>query len=219
MKGIATWNRFNHAADFLFVPRSQSRKADRVSADNLQDRERDVELLRRIGGGDQQAFAQFYDLYSSLLFSFAVKILNDPKESEDVLQEVFVQIWEKAGTFDPALGKPSSWAITLVRNRAIDRIRASQRRSRLVEEAATTAPAEVEAPTANESVHGREKAAVVRSAIAGLPAEQRSAIELAFFSGLTQIEISDSLREPLGTIKARIRRGMLKLRDKLEGCL
>lgn len=188
-----------------------------MGADDLQNRDRDAGLLRRISNGDQAAFAQFYDLYSNLLFSFAVKILNDPKEAEDVLQEVFLQIWDKAGTFDATLGKPSSWAITLVRNKAIDRIRASQRRVRLVEEAAA-APAP-EAPTANESVHSLEKAALVRSAMAALPAEQRSAIELAFFTGLTQIEISDSLREPLGTIKARIRRGMLKLRDKLEGCL
>jgi RNA polymerase sigma-70 factor (ECF subfamily) len=220
MNGVTTCNGFYHALGILFAREAFSQQTETVSEENLQNRTRDVDLLRRIGDGDRSAFSEFYDLYSNLLFSIAVKVLNDQKEAEDVLQEVFVQIWDKAGTFDPGLGKPSSWAITLVRNKAIDRIRAAQRRSRLMEEATSHAAiAECDAPAANESVHGREKAALVRSAMAGLPAEQRHAIEMAFFSGLTQIEISDNLREPLGTIKARIRRGMLKLRDKLEGCL
>jgi RNA polymerase sigma-70 factor (ECF subfamily) len=208
------------ALAFFCARQASSWQTKSVSGEDLQNRNRDAELLRRIGGGDRSAFSEFYDLYSSLLFSIAVKILNDHKEAEDVLQEVFVQIWEKAGTFNAQLGKSSSWAITLLRNKAIDRIRAAKRRSRLVEDAATSGVLEGDdTPTANESVHGREKAELVRSAMAGLPAEQRHAIEMAFFSGLTQNEISDNLREPLGTIKARIRRGMLKLRDKLEGCL
>lgn len=180
--------------------------------------DREVELLRRISEGDRAAFAEFYDLYSSLLFSVAVKILHDQKEAEDVIQDVFIQIWDKAKAFDSRLGKPSSWAMTFVRNKAIDRIRASQRRTRLVENAtAEMAPDQLALPTANESVCGREKAEFIRTAVTGLPTEQRQAIEMAFFSGLTQNEISERLREPLGTIKARIRRGMLKLREKLEG--
>jgi RNA polymerase sigma-70 factor, ECF subfamily len=147
-----------------------------------------------------------------------VKILHDQKEAEDVLQDVFLQIWEKAGAFDSRLGKPLGWSITFVRNKAIDRIRASQRRSRLVETAsAQAAPSQLEPPSANESLCGREQAEMIRSAVTTLPEEQRQAIELAFFTGLTQDEISQRLREPLGTIKARIRRGMLKLREKLEG--
>jgi RNA polymerase sigma-70 factor (ECF subfamily) len=178
----------------------------------------DVELLREIGAGDRAAFAQFYDRYSKLLFSIAFKILNDAKEAEDVLQEVFLQIWDKAGQYDSRLGKPVSWAVTLTRNKAIDHIRSSQRRTKLVEAAATEMTAPPEEP-ANESVHDRENSALIGSAVAELPAEQRQAIELAFFRGLTQNEISETLKEPLGTIKARIRRGMLKLRDRLEGCL
>lgn len=186
----------------------------------VQEQERDAALLQRIGGGDRAAFSEFYDLHSTFLFSLAVKILGDHKEAEDALQEVFVQIWEKAGTFDPRLGRPIGWVATLVRNKAIDRIRASQRRSRLLDEAtAELAPVAGELPSVNESVHGREKSGLIRSAVAGLPNEQRQAIELAFFGGLTQNEISDRLREPLGTVKARIRRGMLRLRDQLEGCL
>ncbi|HEV2696060.1 MAG TPA: sigma-70 family RNA polymerase sigma factor [Verrucomicrobiae bacterium] len=182
--------------------------------------DKDVELLRRVATGDRAAFAEFYDLHSTLMFSVACKILNDPNEAQDVLQETFMQIWEKAARFDPKLGKASSWAATLTRNKAIDRIRASVRRTRLADEAGVESAIAAESTdTANESVHGHEKARLIQSAITGLPAEQRKAIELAYFSGLTQDEISKQLHEPLGTIKARIRRGLLKLRDQLEGRL
>ena len=190
------------------------------SVNEEQNKERDIGLLRRIADGDRVAFAEFYDRHSTLMFSVAAKILNDAGEAEDVLQETFVQIWEKAKNFDPALGKASSWVCILVRNRAIDRIRASQRRSRLAEAAGAEFSIIAEADdTANDGVHGRENAKLIQSAIVGLPAEQRHAIELAFFSGLTQDEISKKLNAPLGTIKARIRRGLLKLRDQLEGVL
>jgi len=182
------------------------------------DLERDVELLRRIGDEDRSAFADFYDAYSGLLFTIAVKVLNDAKEAEDVLQEVFMQIWNKAGAYDPLLGKPASWAVTLTRNKAIDRIRAAQRRSKLLEQATVEAAVRpADSPSANEKLHGKENAERIRSVVAALPPDQRRAIELAFFSGLTQDEIAKTLQEPLGTIKARIRRGMLKLREKLEG--
>jgi len=182
--------------------------------------ERDGELLRRIAAGDRAAFAEFYDRHSTLMFSVACKILNDQSEAQDVLQETFVQVWEKAGKFDPNLGRASSWVATLTRNKSIDRIRASQRRGRLAEEAGVeTAIANEAADTANEAVHGHDKARLIQSAITELPLEQRKAIELAYFSGLTQHEISEQLKEPLGTIKARIRRGLVKLRDELEGRL
>lgn len=191
-----------------------------TSVTEQENKERDIELLRRIAASDRAAFAEFYDRHATLMFSVASKILNDAGEAEDVLQETFVQIWEKAKNFDPQLGKASSWVCILVRNKAIDRIRASQRRSRLAEKAEVEFNLLAEADdTANEAVHGREHAKLIQSAIVGLPAEQRHAIELAYFSGLTQDEISKKLNEPLGTIKARIRRGLLKLRDQLEGVL
>jgi RNA polymerase sigma-70 factor (ECF subfamily) len=197
------------AARFVFSTKS-------VNEPETQDR--DVELLRQIAGGDRSAFAEFYDRHSTLMFSVASKILNDATEAEDVLQEAFLQIWEKAGKFDPKLGKASSWAAILVRNKAVDKIRASQRRTRLAEEAGTAhAIAEEVADTVNETLHGHEQAKLIQSAIVELPGEQRQAIELAYFSGLTQDEISKKLNTPLGTIKARIRRGLLKLRDQLEG--
>jgi RNA polymerase sigma-70 factor (ECF subfamily) len=198
--------------------RFQSWRADDGMSETAQTN--DVDLLRRIGDGDRTAFGLFYDQYSGLLFSIAVKILNDASEAEDVMQEVFLQIWDKAGGYNPLLGKPASWAVTLVRNKAIDRIRASQRRARLMEQATVEAASGPEnSPTANERLHGKENAELIRNVVAGLPEDQRRAIEMAFFSGLTQNEISEKLQEPLGTVKARIRRGMLKLRDQLEGFL
>jgi len=183
-------------------------------------KDRDIELLRQIAAGDRTAFAEFYDRHSTLMFSIASRILNDPGEAEDVLQVVFLQIWETAGKFDAEIGKASSWAATLVRNKAIDRIRASQRRMRLAEESGVEQAIAAEAPdSANDTIYGRDKAQVIQSVIVGLPEDQRRAIELAYFSGLTQEEISKKLNEPLGTIKARIRRGLLKLRDQLEGLL
>ncbi len=182
--------------------------------------DQDAELLQRIGQQDRVAFAEFYDRHATLMFSVASKILNDAGEAEDVLQETCVQLWEKAGNFDPKLGKASSWVATMIRNKSIDRIRASQRRGRLAEQAgAEFAIASEVRDTANEAIHGHDKAKLIQSAIAALSAEQRRAIELAYFSGLTQDEISKKLSEPLGTVKARIRRGLLKLRDQLEGVL
>jgi RNA polymerase sigma-70 factor, ECF subfamily len=219
MNPCGTWNYVGNIHWLFCAKESAPPVHETVSEGTLQNQDREIDLLRRISGGDRAAFAEFYDLYSSLFFSVAVKILNDQKEAEDVLQDVFIQIWEKAGSFDPKLGKPVGWAMAFVRNKAIDRIRASQRRSELVENAAAADPTQTDAPTANETLCGREKAELIRSAVTGLPAEQRQAIEMAFFTGLTQNEISERLREPLGTIKARIRRGMLKLREKLEGQL
>ena len=179
-----------------------------------------MDLLRRVAQRDDGALAQFYDVHAGMLFSLAVRILGDHQAAEDVVQEVFLQIWDHAAGFDPAQGRPIAWAITLTRNRAIDRLRSRQRRARLAEEAMELALAAADAQQAS-AVAGAERAGVeeeagaVRAALGRLPADQRRAIELAFFGGLSQTEIADSLGEPLGTVKARIRRGMLKLRDEL----
>jgi RNA polymerase sigma-70 factor, ECF subfamily len=184
------------------------------------NQERDSEWLRKIAAGDRAAFAEFYDAHSTLMFSIACKILGDAGEAEDVLQETFLQIWEKAKNFDPQLGKASSWISVLVRNRAIDRLRSAQRRNRLGDAAENEfAVAQENSETVNDTLHGREKAKLIQAAMKELPGEQRRAVELAFFSGLTQDEISKKLDEPLGTVKARIRRGLLKLRDQLEDVL
>ena len=191
------------------------------SDDNVAEQNQDAALIERIRGGEREAFIAFYDRYSPLLFSVAARVLGERKEAEDVLQEVMLVIWNKSGDYDPQLGTLSSWAVAVTRNNALDRLRARTRRLRLIEEAAILAqdPDATSYPSANEIVHGRERAELLRDAMKELPADQRMAIELAFFTGLSQSDIATRLQQPLGTIKARIRRGMLRLRDQLGGAL
>ena len=186
--------------------------------DSTAELDAEIELLRRIGEGDRDSFEQLYESFSGVLFSTAYRVLNNPQAAEDVLQEVFIQIWEKAPLYDPERGKPLTWAVTLTRNKAIDRLRSVQRRSRLhddVEKQAATLE-QLDDRSSLDAVNGVERAQMIRAAIGKLSAGQREAIELAFFSGLTQTEIAESLKEPLGTIKARIRRGMMRLREVIE---
>ena len=185
---------------------------------NQEAADMDGRLLGCIAQADREAFAKLYDRYSPVIFSVIVRILNDAKEAEDVLQEVFVQIWEKASSYNRALGAPSNWLITMARHKAIDRLRSSQRRYRLIEKVMAEGQDFASASVADE-FFSQEKATAIRLAVTSLPDEQRRAIEMVFFAGLTQNEISETLHEPLGTVKARIRRGMLKLRDSLRGHL
>ena len=179
----------------------------------------DSELIARCGTGDAGAFAEFYDRHSVLLHSVAFRVLDDRHEAEEALQEAARTIWERAPQYDAALGKPSSWAVVIVRHKAIDRLRARQRRNGAVERVSAElgkmdAAASV-APPPNAFLDS-ETAALLHNALAVLPTEQRCAIELAFFAGLSQSEVATRLGEPLGTIKARIRRGMLAMREALE---
>jgi RNA polymerase sigma-70 factor (ECF subfamily) len=159
--------------------------------------------------------------YSGVLYSTAYKVLNDETEAEDVVQDVFVQIWDKAKMYDPKRGRPLTWAVTLTRNKAIDKLRSTQRRFRLKDEFEKESKV-AKKPANNDSVDRvffREKKRIVRSAVMELSTEQRQAIEMAFFNGLTQNEIAEKLDQPLGTIKARIRRGMMKLKKIVKNRL
>lgn len=164
--------------------------------------------------GDRDGFEAFYGRFSGLVYATALRVLSSESEAEDVTQEVFFMLWEKAPMYDPSRGKPLTWVITMTRNKSIDRLRSLQRKSRLQEEVQQeTGGAElVEAREPFEELDNAEKGNIVRSAVLKLNKEQREAIELAYFGGLTQQEIAARLREPLGTVKARIRRGMLRLR-------
>jgi RNA polymerase sigma-70 factor (ECF subfamily) len=186
--------------------------------DSAVDVAAEVELLRRVGQGDRASFSQLYDRFSSAIFSAAYRIVNNQQAAEDVLQEVFLQVWEKAALYDPSRGKPLTWAITLTRNKAIDRLRATQRRGRLQNslERDVGSSEQFDGRSSFDAVDLLEKGKLVGEAMRKLPSEQREALDLAFFSGLTQSEIAEHLNEPLGTIKARIRRGMLKLKSLLD---
>jgi len=189
-----------------------------MSTDPAHDLDAEIELLRRVAQGDRVSFETLYDRFSGVLFSTAYRVLNNQEAAEDVLQDVFIQIWEKAPLYDPARGKPMTWAVTLTRNKAIDRLRSTVRRNRLQDEVEREAEnfEQFDGRSSFDAVAAGETNQIVRDAIQKLSKDQREAIELAFFSSLTQTEIAERLNEPLGTIKARIRRGMMKLREVLN---
>mgnify|MGYP001548144263 CR=1 FL=1 len=181
------------------------------------DRAIELDLLARVAKRERAAFEQLYDRYSNILYATAMKFLKEDADAQDVVQDVFIQIWDKAKLYDPAKGKPLTWALTLTRNRSIDRIRAIQRRTRLRDdfEKETVVDESEGVREALSGVDASEKSQILRDAVGRLSPEQRNVIELAFFSGFTQSEIADRLGEPLGTIKARARRGLMKLKEIL----
>lgn len=162
-------------------------------------------LIRSIAAGEQESLGEFYDRYAGLVNGLALRILRDPSDAEDVVQEVFVQAWRQAGRFDPGRGTPEAWLCTLARTRALDKLR---RRVSRREEPPETAPGTTATPRNVEVL-------AVRRAMEDLSANQRKALELAYYEGLTQSEIAERLGEPLGTIKTRIRTAMIRLREAL----
>lgn len=187
----------------------------------ISQQEIDREMLAQVARGDQRAFSALYDRLSGPLYSLAVRMLGDATEAQDTLQDVFLQIWRGATSYDADLSSVFSWAMLLTRSRVIDRLRARGRRLRVVVSSTDDDNADAKsvdasvADTAADTADRNEEAVRVRSVLNKLPAEQREAIELAFFNDLTHHEIAAQLDQPLGTIKARIRRGLLKLRERI----
>ena len=171
--------------------------------------------MRAIARGEETALASLYDRYRLILFGLILRILHSRAEAEDCLQEVFLQVWRSASSFDEARGRPFTWLVTLARSRAIDRLRAQDSRDR-VAQASAREVVEVTSDAVTDAISA-ERSAVVREALAELPPEQRHVLELAYFEGLTQSEIAARTGSPLGTIKTRMRTGMIKLRELLSG--
>lgn len=173
----------------------------------------DVELLHAVARGDEAALARLYDAYRVILFGLLVRILNSREEAEDVLQDVFIQVWRRARDFDEKRGRPFTWLVTLTRSRAIDRLRQLGARQRLA-----TSAEQNQTEAASDALSDTIKVAqkeIVQQALAQLPEEQRHTLVLAYFEGLTQSEIALKLGAPLGTVKTRMRAGMIKLRTLL----
>lgn len=176
-----------------------------------EDAQTDILLIERIVARDERAVADLYDRHHRLLFGLILRILRDRSEAEEVLQEVFVLIWTRAETYNVTLGTPAAWLVRVARNRSIDRLRANRVRIRVAESAPEPAPADN--PETRASLSERQQ--VVAEALDSLPPEQRDLIEQAYFLGLTQSELAARFQLPLGTVKTRIRTGLLTLRQRL----
>ena len=173
------------------------------------------ECIKRTATGEEQALATFYDQTSHLVYGLALRILEDTADAEEVTLDVYTQVWRSARDFDPRRGNATAWLIMLTRSRAIDRLRSSAGRKEREEplEWVPDIPSSAECPEQASVLSQRQR--WVRAALEALPPEQREAIELAFFSGLSHAELAAKLGQPLGTVKTRIRLGMMKLRELL----
>jgi RNA polymerase sigma-70 factor (ECF subfamily) len=177
-----------------------------------------LDLLRRIQAQDQQALGLLYDQLAPLVHTLILRILGDPTDAEDVLLETFWQIWHGAASYDPLRGSVEGWVITLARSRALDHLRAHKRRTLAATASPSAYPPCQPSPATipEDCVLQGERARAVRAALAALPAEQRLVLELAYYHGLSQTEMAQCLAQPLGTIKTRVRAGLLRLRQALQ---
>ena len=185
--------------------------------DDQLDDGRLLRLMEGVANRDAKSFNELYQSVRGILVATIYKVLNNHADSEDVCQEVLAKVWERGELFDRSKGRPLTWLRTLARNRAIDRLRSKQRRSDLNERYR----GEVDTPNNRVSrdltdvVVTTEHAAIVRDAVIELTPEQQQVVELAYFAGLTQAEIATRLNQPIGTVKARVRRGVQCLRERV----
>jgi len=190
-----------------------------MDPDTESNRESDESILHQVAQGDERAMGRLYDRFAGPLLGMIRQMLGDEHEAEDVLQEGFVYLWNKAAAYDATKSKAFTWTVMIFRHKTIDRLRARGRRTRLGEQAA----GEVElwyghaAPQADDAAEEQDRATLVREALHELPDGQRRLIELAFIKGLTHQDIADQLSLPLGSVKTNIRRGLLRLRELLKG--
>ena len=184
----------------------QRGRNNRLSSAELKGGSADASLLSAIRSGDENAMALLYDRYSSIVYSVALRVLGDTSAAEDVLQEVFIQLWRNPGLFDSSRGSLGAWLAVIARNRAIDALR-----KRHPETDIGDVIVSVEPDMAGHAERARVMEKVL-GALGAMPLAQRSALEMAYFEGLTHTEIAAKTGEPLGTIKTRIRAGLLALR-------
>jgi RNA polymerase sigma-70 factor (ECF subfamily) len=181
----------------------------------------DLDLVRRMAGGEEPAAALLYDRYGAALYAVAYRITGQKADAEEVVLEAFAQAWRDAARFEPARGSVAAWLTMISRSRALDQVRSRDRRERLNSSAAredqsrSPAMGSWDPDPAYQVEHG-ERQKRVAEALQALTPVQRQAIEMAYYDGLSQSEIAERLNEPLGTVKTRVRLGMMKLRDILR---
>ncbi|MEZ5284627.1 MAG: sigma-70 family RNA polymerase sigma factor [Vicinamibacterales bacterium] len=173
----------------------------------------DRDAIRRVAAQDGLGLEALYDRYSTVVYSLALRVLRDAADAEDVTQEVFAQIWTQAGRFDPSRGVVAAWVTVLARSRALDRLRRRGPASRTVGGESALPHIPDPSPSVEWIAATAEQADAAREALSALPDEQRTAVELAYYEGLTQAEIATRTSAPLGTVKTRIRTGVQRLRD------
>lgn len=174
-----------------------------------------AELIRGMANGDQAAFGRFYDRYAPLAFAVIGRIVREPADAAEVLQDVFWEAWLSAGTYDPERGSPEAWIVMRARTRAIDRVRSVRKRTEVFGAPLADAAAKTPEPGGDVATRASDRV-TVKSALDGLPAAQREVLELAYWDGLTQSEIAARLRQPLGTVKTRMRLGLERLKELLK---
>lgn len=172
-------------------------------------------LIRAIADGDHEALRALYDRLSARALAVAIRVLGSRTDAEEVVQDVFVEVWHHAKTYDTRLGSPPTWILSIARNRSIDRLRSRGARARTVERVRQE-PLTQASSTPHEGAVERETRAAVQRALSTLSAEQRQLLELAYFNGLSQSEIADHLKEPLGTVKSRVRAALARLQGALD---
>jgi RNA polymerase sigma-70 factor, ECF subfamily len=170
----------------------------------------DLATVTALKSGNQSAMAELYDRYSSVVYAVALRVLGDTGAAEDVLQEVFLQLWRNPGAFDAARGSLGAWLAVITRNRAIDALRKRRPESAIEDVIVSVAP-----DLAGEADRSRA-AAKVRDVLGSMPSPQRIALEMSYFEGMSHHEISSKTGEPLGTIKTRIRSGLIALRKAFQ---
>ncbi|MEP7343292.1 MAG: sigma-70 family RNA polymerase sigma factor [Acidobacteriota bacterium] len=188
----------------------------------MESRARDQELIsfvQRVAKGDQAALASLYDSTNRLVYGLILRVLGDSSTAEEVLLDVYTQVWRQAVSYDTGRGSPLAWLTTIARSRAIDRLRSGWQDQQRKEPLDLLTDRETGAASPEEMTVASERQRFVRSALALLSPEQREVIELAYYGGLSHSEIAAKLDQPLGTVKTRTRLGMIKLRDALAPLL
>jgi len=176
----------------------------------------DATLLSRLMQKDVSAFEQLYDRHSRLVYGLVLRILQQASTSEEVVQDVFLQLWRNADQYDSSRGPFVPWLCTMARNRALDHLRLKSERQRRREDQPEELPSVVVAPDYEKALDEKRRAERVRALMASLTPQQKKAIELAYFEGLSHSEIAATLKEPLGTVKSWIRNGLLRLKEGLQ---
>ena len=192
------------------------------TVDSMESRARDQELISYVQGiakGDQAALAALYDSTNRLIYGLILRVLGDAGTAEEVLLDVYTQVWRQATSYDTSRGMPLAWLTTIARSRAIDRLRSGWQDQRRKEPMDLLKDRETAAASPEDMTVISERQRFVRSALALLSPEQREVIELAYYGGLSHSEIAAKLNQPLGTVKTRTRLGMIKLREALAPLL